>query len=341
LSCGARVPLPLARPDKSTPWVMLVVLLVGIVAAGGGSALAQTFPNKPIKLVSGHAAGGISDTCARIIAPKLAELWGQPVVVETRAGAAGAIAAALVAKAPADGHTLLINTSSAIALLAVASTDFPFDPIRDFALVGRMANVPTVLAIRASIPATNVAAFVEYAKARPGQLTGGSSGNGSSSGFALEMLNAAAGLDILQVPYGGTAPAVMGLLSGQVDMVFAELSLVQPHVKSGAMRVLAPTGSRRLMALPDLPTIREQGLDGVAVDSFIGIAAPAGLPPATLAKLADGLTQVMRMPEVRQKFLQLGYDPVEDTPERYAAALREDVEKFALIARRIGMRNTK
>src|SRR5438309_4371946 len=199
---------------------MLGALIFWMVAAAGGDALAQPFPYRPLRLVGGYALGGHGDTIARIIGPKLSELWGQPVLIENRIGAAGTIAAAFVAKAPADGHTLLMVSN--LALAAVMIADLPYDPVRDFTMVGRIATVSTVLAVGSWVPAKTAAELVAYAKARPGQLTGASSGNGSSSGFALEMFKAAAGIDILHVPYNGMAPAVWALRSGQVGMVFAE-----------------------------------------------------------------------------------------------------------------------
>jgi tripartite-type tricarboxylate transporter receptor subunit TctC len=198
-----------------------------------------------------------------------------------------------------------------------------------------------VLAVGSWIPAKNLSELVALAKIRPGQLTAGSSGSGSSSGFALEMLKGAAGIDILQVPYGGAGPALIGILSSQIDMVFADFGLVNPHVRSGALRLIATTGSRRIPVAPDLPTIREQGLDSVAVDSYIGIAAPAGIPAETLVRLSSGLNQVLRLPDVRQRLLDLGFDPVEDTPALYAAALREEIEKYSIIVRRMGLGNAK
>ena len=336
-------------PNASTPGsrkplharTVLAALIIGIVVAGCGSALAQTFPHKPVRLIAGHGPGGQADVIARIIAPKLAELWGQPVIVENRVGAAGTIAAAFVAKANADGHTLLILSSTSLVFTALTVKDLPYDPTKDLAMVGRVASVPTVLAVRSSVPAQDLSELVALARKRPGQLSAGSSGIGSSSGFALEMLKAAAGIDILAVPYGGAGQVLTGILSGQIDMVFAPFGLVDPHVKSGALRLIATTGSQRISIAPDLPTIREQGFDRVAVDSYIGIAAPAGIPAEVLARLSSGLNQVLRLPDVRQRLLDLGFDPVEDTPALYAAALREDIEKYSVIVERMGLRNAK
>ena len=322
-------------------WAALGALIIGIAAAGCGSVLAQTLPNRPVRLIAGHGPGGQADLIARIIAPKLAELWGEPVIVENRVGAAGTIAAAFVARANPDGHTLLILSSTSLVFTALTVKDLSYDPTRDLTMVGRVASIPTVLAVRSSVPAKNLPELVALARKRPGQLSAGSSGIGSSSGFALEMLKGAAGIDILAVPYGGAGQVLTGILSGQVDMVFAPFGLVDPHVKTGALRLIATTGSERISAAPDLATIREQGFDRVTVDSYIGIAAPGGISAETLARLSDGLSQALRMPDVRQRLLDLGFDPVEDTPARYAAALREDLEKYSVIVERMGLRNAK
>jgi tripartite-type tricarboxylate transporter receptor subunit TctC len=265
------------------------------------------------------------------------ELWSQPVLVENRAGAAGTISAAKVAKAPPDGYTLLICSSTSLAFAAVVNKDVGYDPLRDFSMIGRIASVPTVLAVGSWVPASSIPELVNYARAHPGRLTSGSSGKGSSSGFALDLLKAAAGIDILEVPYGGLGPAVLGVLSGQIDMVFADLSLVRPHVASGAMRIIAGVGSQRYAAAPGIPTIQEQGLDGVAVDSWLGLVAPARLRPEITAKLTGALTQVLHMPDVRQQLIELGYEPMDDTPELFAAAVRADIEKYSIIARRLGI----
>jgi tripartite-type tricarboxylate transporter receptor subunit TctC len=315
--------------------MLLASAFLSVVAIA--DALAQTFPAKPVRLITGHAPGGQSDRLARLIGPKLAGLWGQPVVVESRVGAAGTISAALVAKAPADGYTLLMCSSSNLAFAAVLNKDLGYDPLRDFSMIGRIASVPTVLVVASWVPASSITELVTYARAHPGRLTAGSSGKGSSSGFALELLKAAAGIDILEIPYSGLAPAVMAVLSGQIDMVFAELSLVRPHVASGAMRIIAAVGSRRYAAAPEVPTIEEQGLGGVIVDSWLGVVAPARTPPEITARLAGALTQVVRMPDVRQQLLEQGFDPIDDTQERFAAAVRADIEKYSIVARRMGI----
>jgi tripartite-type tricarboxylate transporter receptor subunit TctC len=335
LNPRARTPCRTVRQAAAVAGALACASLLGFAATA--DAQAQTFPSKPVRLVTGHVPGGQSDRLARLIGPKLAGLWGQPVLVENRVGAAGTISAALVAKAPADGYTLLICSSTNLAFAAVLNKDLGYDPLRDFSLIRRIGSVPTVLAVASWVPAASITELVNYARDHPGRLTAGSSGKGSSSSFALELLKAAAGIDILEIPYGGLAPAVMGVLSGQIDLVFAELGLVKPHVASGAMRIIAAVGSKRYAAAPDVPTIEEQGLRGVTVDSWLGLAAPARTPPEIMARLTGALTQVAQMADVRQQLLELGYDPIDDTPELFAAAVRADIEKYSIIARRMGI----
>ncbi len=306
------------------------------LAAAAGHVAGQPAVNKSSKLVVGHAPGGQADTVARIIAPRLAQLWGGPVIIENRPGAAGTIAANYVAKSAPDGLTLWIGSSTNLAIASVRTKDL-LDPARDLAMVSRIALIPTVLAVATRVPVRSVAELVDYAKSRPGRLTAGSSGSGSSSGFTLEMFRSAADIDILEVPYGGLAPAVMGLLSGQVDVVFADFSLVSPHAAAGALRILAAAGSRPLAVAPGLPTLRELGFDEVTIDSAIGVAAPAGTSQKTIARLAYDLSQVSRMPDVRRQLIDLGFEPVDDTPAQFSASLRRDIERFAVLARRLGV----
>ena len=315
---------------------IFVSFLCCVLAVASRDVPGQPVSNTPSRLVVGHAPGGQADTVARIIAPKLSERWGRPVVLENRAGAAGTISASLVAKSPPDGLTLFLGSSTNLAIAAVRVKDL-LDPTRDLTMVTRVANIPTVLAVSARVPARSVAELVGYAKSRPGQLTAGSSGVGSSSGFTLEMFKSAADVDILEIPYNGLAPAVIGLLSGQIDVVFADFSLVNPHAKSGALRLLAAVGSRPLAVVPDLPTMRDLGFSEVTIDSSIGVAAPAGTPPEVIAKLAHDIGQVLRMPDVRRQLADLGFEPVDDTPAQFSASLRRDIERFAVIARRLGI----
>jgi tripartite-type tricarboxylate transporter receptor subunit TctC len=315
----------------------LIALSLSLAAGTtAGDARAQSFPNKVVKLIVGHAPGGQSDIIARLIAPPLSDLWGQAVLVENRSGAAGTIAATQVARAPADGYMLFVCSSTNLAIAMVTVRNLAWDPTRDFTMIAQIASIPTVLAVRSEIPATTALELASYARRRPGKLAAGTSGNGSSSAFALEMFKAAAGVDILPVPYSGIAPSVTALLSGQVDVVFADLPLVSQHARSGVLRLVAATGSKRLRAAPELPTLEEQGFDGVSIDSSIGVVAPAGTPPETIAKLRKDLDHVLHLRRVRQQLEDLGFDPLEDTPTQFAAALRRDIERYSVAARRLG-----
>ena len=310
------------------------VLLAGARWAASDAAVSV---NKPVRLVCGHPPGGQSDLLARVIATRLGEILRQSVVIENRAGAAGTLAAAQVARSPPDGCTLLICSSGSLALARVMVGGLPYDPIRDFAMIARLASVPTTLAVGHWIPAVNARELVDYARARPGYLTAGSSGNGSSSGFALELLKAAAGVDILQVPYGGLAPAVMGLLSRQVDMVFADLALVAPHAKNGTLRLLGTPTSGRFAAAPDLPTLQEQGLHDVVIDASIGIVAPAAIPDDVLGNLTSALAETIRSADVRQRLRDSGFEPIDDTPAQFVASVKADIRRFAALAARLGI----
>jgi tripartite-type tricarboxylate transporter receptor subunit TctC len=298
---------------------------------------AAAFPARPLRLIAGHPPGGQSDIIGRVIAPRLGEILGQPVVIENRSGAAGTIAATLVAKSPPDGYTLFICSSGNLALARVMVADLPYDPVRDFAMISRIARIPTVLAVGHWIPATNLRELVEYAMARPGQLAAGSSGIGSSSGFTLEMLKAAAGVDILQVPYAGLAPAVMGLVAQQVDMVFADLALVAPHARSGTLRLLGVPAATRLAIAPDVPTLREQGFPDVVLDTWTGIVAPAATPADVQAQLANALAEAIGTREVRKRLRDIGLEAIDDTPARFSASVKADIRRFAELAERLGI----
>ena len=298
---------------------------------------AAAVSNKPVRLVSGHPPGGQSDIVARIIAPRLGETLGQPIVIENRSGAAGTIAAVLVAKASPDSSTLLICSTGNLSLARVMVPDLPYDPIRDLAMVARIASIPTVLAVGHWVPATNMGELVDYAKTRPGALTAASSGVGSSSGFALELLKAAAGIDILQVPYGGLAPAVNGLLSRQVDMVFADLAIVAAHAKTGTLRLLGTPASARFAAAPDVATLQQQGFPDVVLDTWIGIVVPAGTPGEVVANLARALTETIRTTDVRQRLREGGFEPIDDTPTQFTASVKDDIGRFTAVAARLGI----
>jgi tripartite-type tricarboxylate transporter receptor subunit TctC len=311
-----------------------VVLPLVVVLAWPGVAVAEPYPTRPIKIVVVQGPGTTSDTLARIVGPKLSELWDQPVVIDARTGAAGTIGAAMVAKAAADGYTLLLASSSNLSLAAVQVKDLSYDPVTDFAPIGRIASIPWALAVNEKLSAKTIPELVALARANPGRLTGGSSGVGSMASFGLQMFSTTAGIDILNVPYRTAAASILGVVAGEVDMVFTDLDLVASQAKAGTLRLVAAAGNKRLPSVSDLPTMAEQGISGFALEPWYGLAAPAGTSPDVLAKLTRGLREVLRMPEVRQRILDLGYDPIDDTPAEFAAVIRADIEKFSAAAKR-------
>jgi tripartite-type tricarboxylate transporter receptor subunit TctC len=290
---------------------------------------AQTFPSRTIKIIVGQGPGVTSDNLARLVAAKLTEIWDQPVVVEGHAGAAGTIAANMVAKAPGDGYMLLLASSANLVMATVAVEGLRYDPIRDFAPIGRIARIPWALVARPSLPVKDIAELIAYAKANPGRLTAGTTGPGSTAAYGVDTLAERAGIEILNVPYRQQGLAIQGLLAGEIDLALTDLAVLEPHVKAGNMRFIAAGGSRRAPSVPDLPTFAEQGFPEIVLEPWYGIAAPAGTPPAVVSRLSEGLTRALRANDVRGQILALGYDPIDETPAEFAAAIAADVARFS------------
>jgi tripartite-type tricarboxylate transporter receptor subunit TctC len=320
------------------PRFAALVLAFALALLPSENGFAQSYPTGPIKLVVGQAPGGHSDIIGRTLGENLADILKQPVVIDNRGGVGGTIGADFVARAPSDGYTLFLGAVSNLAIAVALLGKARYDPVRDFVPIGGAAIVPYALAVRPSIPATTVPELVAYARAHPGRLTYGSSGMGSVSSLAMEWVKAAAGVDIVHIPYRGTALAVRALLSGEIDLVVTDLSLLTPHVKAGTLRLLAAAGARRASAVPGLPTFAEQGIPGFAIEAWYGIVAPAGTPPEIVAKLSNGLSRALQAPEVRQRFEEFGYEPMVDTPAQFGALIRTDVERYAALIKRVGIK---
>ena len=316
--------LPLART---------LVFLLALGLAGGAAAQASSYPSRPIKIVVPNAPGGPNDTLSRIVGQKLSELWGQPVVAENRSGAGGTIGVDLVAKAPPDGYTLVLGGSAQLAVAPGLYAKLPYDPLRDLAPVANVAFVPFVLGVNANVPARTVRELIELAVSRKGVLTYGSSGIGSMSNLATELFKAMTGTDILQVPYKGAAPILTAIISGEIDMAFADLAVAAPYAKAGKLRLLATSGSRRAAAAPQLPTMAEAGIEGYAVDIWYGLVAPGGTPGDIIDKLNSAVASALNAADVRQRFDQLGYSPIGGTAEQFGATIRDEIEKFGRIIR--------
>ena len=320
-------------------FALVSALLGALVGLPAEDAIAQPYPSKPIKLVVALAPGGPSDVIARIFADSLSDILKVPFVVENHAGAGGTIGANLVAKAPADGYTLLVGGSFNLALAPALVSKLPYDPIKDFAPIGGLARVPYAFAVRSGVPASTLPELIAYARANPDRLSYGSSGVGSSSSLGVELLKSTAGVDILHVPYKGSAPAVAALVAGQIDMVCMDLALLMPHVKAGTLRLLAAVGAKRSSMAPDLPTAAEQGLPGLVLEPWHGLVAPVGISAEVRERLVAALNQAVRTPELRQRLERQGYEVIILTPDAFGALIRSDTGKYARLIQTAGIPN--
>jgi tripartite-type tricarboxylate transporter receptor subunit TctC len=291
------------------------------------AAHAQSFPAKAVRLVVPFAAGGSTDIVGRTLAQKLNELWGQPVVVDNRAGGSTVIGTDIVAKAPPDGHTLLV-TPAPFTIVPSLTPKLPYDPQKDFEPITLINTTPLVVVVHPGVPAKSVKDLIALAKAKPGALNYGSSGSGGSNHLAGELFNAMAGVKMVHVPYKGNAPALTDLVGGHVDLVFNGLTSALPLIKSGKLRPLGVTSLRRASALPQVLTLDEQGLKGFQAVAWNGLTAPARTPKEIVAKLNTDVLKVIRSPELAERLKAEGSDPVGSSVEEYTAFLRDEIAKW-------------
>ena len=294
--------------------------------------LAQAWPVKPVRVIVPVSAGGGIDTVARAMSQKFSEAWKQPVVVENRAGAGGTIGADVVAKAPKDGYTLLINSTSQ-ASSAVQYSKLPYDAIRDFAPVTQIITTYLMLGTNIKVPVTTVRELVALAKAQPGKLNFGSTGSGGSPHLVSELFRLEAGINVVHVPYKGDAPLQPALISDEVQYAFLTPIALLQHVKSGRVRALAVTGNQRAAIAPDVPTIAEAGYPGVELLGWIGVFATAGTPREVLLRIADDTRSILKMPEIAARVPGWGGDASGSTPDEFSARYRADIAKYARIVR--------
>jgi len=307
-------------------------LFIFLALIASQAALSQTYPGRPIRVVVPFPPGGGTDIVARTVTPKMAEILGQPFVIENRAGAGGNIGTEAVAKSPADGYTLLVaSASTAINTTLVPNLSWDFR--RDFAPVVLMVVNNHLLAAHPSVPANNVRELLALAKAKPGQVTYASYGPGSSAHLTAELFKLMAGVDLLHVPYKGAAPAVNDLLGGQVNIIFADVAAMLSHLKSGKLKALGIGAAKRFEGLPDVPTIAESGVPGFEAGGFLGLVAPAGTPAAVIQALNAAAQKSLAQPEVRDRLLALASPPVGGTPEQFASHLKREIDKWARVIR--------
>ncbi len=300
-------------------------------------ALAQGWPARPLRLVVSFAPGGANDLLGRAIAAQIGEGLGQPVLVENRAGAGGAVGTESVARAQPDGHTLLLGTASAFAIIPNLSKP-PYDPVRDFAPIAPFATLNYVVLAHPRVPARSVAELVALARRSPGRLNFASSGNGSAPHLAVELFMSMAGVKMTHVPYKGGSPALAALMSGEVDLMFDTFITAQPHVKSGRTRPLAVTSARRAATFPDLPTVAESGLPGYESGNWFALFAPAGTPGPVVDRLAREVARAGALPAFRERLLAQGAEPLAGTPESLAALVRSESARYAKLIREAGIR---
>jgi tripartite-type tricarboxylate transporter receptor subunit TctC len=301
------------------------------------AAHADAFPDRPITLVIPFPPGGPTDAMARTLAAEMKDRLGQPMVVENRAGAGGNIGAEYVARAAPDGQTLLFGTSGPLAINASLYRKINYDPSKSFAPVIQVGHLPNILVINPSVPANNVKELIAYAKANPGKLSYASSGNGASSHLAGVLFNASAGVDLQHIPYKGTGPALNDLLGGQVSMSFTDVLTALPYVKAGKLRALGVTTTERSQALPDVPTVAEQGVAGYDVSVFFGIVAPAGTPPERIARLNAAFVETLGTSKVRQLFASQGLEPAPSSkPEQLRRFIEEQKSKWGGVVKQSG-----
>ena len=309
---------------------LVAAVLSGFLFAGAG--VAQTYPSKPIRLIAPSSTGGGIDTLARIVAQASSTL-GQQIIVENRGGANGMIGTELAAKAPADGYTLLLGFVGAIAVNVSLYSKVPYDPVRDFAPITQVASSPLLIVAHPSLPARSIAELIKLDKARPGQVTYGTGGIGTGSHLTMELFNLTAGTRLLHVAYKGIGPALTDVLGGHISLMVSSPVSSQPHVQSGRLRGLAVTGRNRLAALPGVATMIESGLPDFVSNSWFGVVAPAGTPPAIIARLNKEFVALLQRPDIREQISRTGADPVGDSPEEFAAFIRTEIAKWGQVVK--------
>lgn len=321
---------------------MIRTLLTSLLVAGLSVVPAPgkadpSYPNRPIRIINPFAAGGTVDAVARVIGGELSKAWGQPVVVESRAGAAGNIGVRFVARSAPDGYTIVLGTQGTHGTNVVLFKDMPFDPFKDFAPITMVASAPLLLVVNSKLPVKSVAELVSHVRSNPAGVSYASTSVGSSPHLAGEMFVRAAGISLTHVPYKGSGPAKTDLLGGHVALLFDNIASSLPAAKSGELRALAVTGMRRSGAAPDIPTMIESGFPEFVIDSWYAFYAPAGTSSDIVRKLNSEIVRVLRDPKTAEHFKALGLDIVASSPEQTTERMRADLERYTKVIREAGI----
>ncbi len=298
-----------------------------------GNAVAQSWPAKPLRLMVPYPPGGSADILGRAIGQKLGESLGQQVVIDNRPGAGTAIGAEAVAKSAPDGYTILLGTVSSHAINPALTPGLKYDPVKDFAPVSLVASIPFALIVNPAVPANSVKDLIALAKGKPGGLNFSSAGSGTSNHLAGELFKSMTGTFMVHIPYKGSAPALNDLIAGQVQLMFDLVLTTAPHVKAGTVRALAVTAKERSPALPGVPTVAESGVPGYEVSAWFGFFVPAGTPSSVIAALNGATVRALQMPDLRERLASQGADPITDSPEHFAAYVREELVKWTRVVK--------
>lgn len=320
----------------SNTWRRLVLLAFLSTLASNGWAQVDNWPSKPIRLIVTFPPGGSSDAAARIVAPRLAERLGQPVVVDNRPGAGGGVGLDIAAKAPGDGYTIVLASAGGLTANPSLYSRLSYEPVRDFAPITLFGTSPFVLVSNPSLPVSSVADVVKLAKAQPGRLSYASGGNGTAMHLSGELLKSMAQVRILHIPYRGSGPALMAVMAGDTQLAIVDITTAASHIKSGRVKVLGVLGKNRSSMASDIPSLSESGLPGYEASGWFGILAPAATPATTLQRLNTEITAVLRSPEVRERFVATWLEPLPSTQEEMASLMKTETTKWARVIKESG-----
>ena len=310
-----------------------------IFAAAAAVAQAQDLPNKPIHMVIAFPPGGPTDFVGRLVADKVKDILGQPVIIENKPGANGAIGADYVAKSAPDGTTLFLTTLGAVGVTPHMRTDIRYDTIKDFAPITLVVLNTTLIVVKAESPFNSMKDLTAAAKAKPGEMTFATTGVGANTHLTLELYQGAAGVKFVHIPYRGAAPALTDLLGGQVQVFAADAPVLMPHIKGGKIKALGAASGRRNPMLPDVPTLAEQGYADTTVDNWYGLLAPAGTPPAVISKIHDAFVAAINDPAIKEKLVQSGAIPVANSPAEFGKFLKEEYDRWGKVVREKGIKD--
>ena len=315
-----------------------ILVVAGLLVASLASAFAQSYPNKPIRIIIAQAPGSATDVISRVVANRLQESLGQPVVIEARPGAGGAVGTEAAARSAPDGYTLFMGNNSTHGSNPALYPKLPYDAVKDFAPITLVATVPYVLVVDPALPVSSVEQLIALAKSQPGKMNYASAGNGSTHQFCGELLKSMAGIDVLHIPYKGSPPAIAGLLGGEVSLMFANLTDIGSQIRSGKVKALAVTVAKRANLLPEVPTLSEAGLPGFEIGSWFGLLAPAGTPAPIIARLNAETVKVLGREDVQSTLGAQGLELAPSSPEQFAAHIKSEIAKFTRIAKAAGIK---